>query len=151
MKAVSKETSWIPSSGCPWTSTLTAVTAVHWNIRDERSEKEVNRGIEEAMGKDINTCSILNIIKHFSPWKCPSAGTGCPRSLWSLHLWRNSKTIWPWAPCSKWPSLSSGVGQNYLCKSLPASSAWSWWHCSVAINNSSWGHIRNSRRYKEIL
>lgn len=35
-----------------------AVTGVHWNIRDERSEKEVNRGIEEAMGTDRNTCSI---------------------------------------------------------------------------------------------
>lgn len=51
----------MPSSGCPWTSVLTAFTAVYWNIRDERSEKEVNRGIEEAMGTnmDIIKCFLL--------------------------------------------------------------------------------------------
>lgn len=42
-------------------------------------------------------------------WRWLSTGTmACPESLWSLHPWRYSRTVWrwSWATSYRWPCLS---------------------------------------------
>ena len=56
-----------------------------------------------------------------SLWGWRSPGPGCPGRLWSLLLWRYSRTVWTGccAACSGWPCLGRGVGLNGPQRSLP--------------------------------
>jgi len=46
-----------------------------------------------------------------SLWGWRSTGTGCPRRLWILLLWRYSRPAWTrsCAACSRWPCFSRGL------------------------------------------
>ena len=56
-----------------------------------------------------------------SLWGWQSTGTGCSGRLWSLLLWRYSRSAWTWscAACCRWPCLGRGVGPDDPQRSLP--------------------------------
>ena len=56
-----------------------------------------------------------------SLWGWQSTGTGCPGRLWSLLLWRSSRTAWTrsCAACCRWPCFDRRVGLDDPQRSLP--------------------------------
>ena len=68
-----------------------------------------------------------------SLWGWRSTGTGCPGRLWSLLLWRYSRSAWTrsCADCCRWPCFGGGVGLDDPQRSLPTPTIL--WFCDSVI------------------
>ena len=67
----------------------------------------------------------INMQKHFFTVGWLSTGTGCPERLWSLFLWRHSRSIWT-PTCvtyCKETALARGVGLTDPLRSTTRDSA----------------------------
>ena len=75
-----------------------------------------------AMGTNWSISSIWTWGRTSSLWGWRSTGTGCPGRLWSLLLWRYSRSTWTFScpACCRWPCFCRGVGLDDPQRSLPA-------------------------------
>ena len=93
-----------------------------------------------AMGTNWGTgSSVWTWGRTSSLWGWRSTGTGCPRRLWSLLLWRYSRPTWTRSSPTycRWPCFGRGVGLDDPQRSLPTPNVL--WFCNV--NSSSVGLV----------
>lgn len=97
----------------------------------------------QAEQSDIQEVFPLSMRKPFL-WGGWVTGTGCPRRLWRLYPWRDSKAIWTQS-WSSGPTWSWGLEK--VTSEVPANTHPLWWKCWRFITSA---HCRGSQLFLQV-